>query len=179
MDSLQNLKMLFLACFILTASCTQKGGSNEIKTSETTAVKMDSLASYQLNLIEYPKAFLAANELEDWEEFETLHESLERLKELNFNGIEVDLIALFTRVKGLRTAPFPEKFEIPQIKSRLKVVEMQVQKARYFTKHYKADSLLPSIELIYTYYNRFVERMVSVNSENQDFGVALDSTSSN
>jgi hypothetical protein len=63
----------------------------------------------------------------------------------------------------------PRELEIPQIKSRLKVVEMQVQKARYFTQHYKTDSLIPSLSLLYQYYNGFILRMVALQNENQEF----------
>ena len=94
---------------------------------------------------------------------------MERLKELNFDGIQVDLIALSSHIKKLRSGPLPRELEIPQIKSRLKVVEMQVQKARYFTQHYKADSLIPSLSLLYQYYNGFILRMVALQNENQEF----------
>ena len=94
---------------------------------------------------------------------------MERIKELNFDGIEVDLIALNSTVKDLRSGPMPRKLEYPQIKSRLKVVEMQVQKKRYFTKHYKTDSLIPALNLLYEYYNGFISRMISLQNEDQDF----------
>jgi hypothetical protein len=101
---------------------------------------------------------------------------MERLKELNFDGVEVDLIALSSRVKSLRSGPLPQKLEVPQIISRLKVVEMQVQKARYFTQYYKKDSLIPALNLLYDYYNGFVSRMVSLQNEDQDFETGLETT---
>ena len=130
---------------------------------------MDSLSSPKLKLIPYPEEFIEAYELEEWKDFEKLYESMERLKELNFDGIEVDLIALSSRIKELRSGSLPRKLEVPQIKSRLKVVEMQVQKARYFTKHYKKDSLIPSLILLYEYFNGFVSRMESIEKEDQKF----------
>ena len=44
---------------------------------------------------------------------------------------------------------------------------MQVMKARYFTQYYKKDSLVPAVELIYTHYNDFVKRMISLQNETQ------------
>jgi len=45
------------------------------------------------------------------------------------------------------------------------VVEMQAQKSRYFTRYYKKDSLVPSIQKLYTAYNAFLSRMLSLKEE--------------
>lgn len=154
---------------IIFSSCNNDKNKNGETASDKNEILLDSLSSPNLELIEYPKEFISDHQLEDWEGFEKLHQSMERLKELNFNGIQVDLIALSSHIKKLRSGPLPRELEIPQIKSRLKVVEMQVQKARYFTQHYKADSLIPSLSLLYQYYNGFILRMVALQNENQEF----------
>ena len=156
-----------LLMVIVFSSCNSN--KNAITVSQTTELVLDSLSSPKLKLIPYPEEFIEAYELEEWKDFEKLYESMERLKELNFDGIEVDLIALSSRIKELRSGSLPRKLEVPQIKSRLKVVEMQVQKARYFTKHYKKDSLIPSLILLYEYFNGFVSRMKSLEKEDQEF----------
>ena len=156
-----------LLMVIVFSSCNSN--KNAITVSQTTELVLDSLSSPKLKLIPYPEEFIEAYELEEWKDFEKLYESMERLKELNFDGIEVDLIALSSRIKELRSGSLPRKLEVPQIKSRLKVVEMQVQKARYFTKHYKKDSLIPSLILLYEYFNGFVSRMESIEKEDQEF----------
>ena len=55
---------------------------------------------------------------------------------------------------------------MPQIRSRLKVVEMQVQKSLYFTQHFREDSLIPSLNTIYVFYNALVSRMNTLEEEN-------------
>lgn len=156
-----------LLMVIVFSSCNSN--KNAITVSQTTELVLDSLSSPKLKLTPYPEEFIEAYELEEWKDFEKLYESMKRLKELNFDGIEVDLIALSFRIKELRSGSLPRKLEVPQIKSRLKVVEMQVQKARYFTKHYKKDSLIPSLILLYEYFNGFVSRMKSLEKEDQEF----------
>jgi hypothetical protein len=42
---------------------------------------------------------------------------------------------------------------------------MQAQKARYFNRHYKKDSLVPSLEKLYTAYNAMLSRMLSLREE--------------
>ena len=50
-------------------------------------------------------------------------------------------------------------FDIPII------VQMQTQKSRYFTKHYKKDSLIPSLKAVYSKYNSLIYRMMVLNDE--------------
>ena len=159
MNHMLNRFFFILILAIIFSSCN----------NDKNKILLDSLSSPNFELTNYPKEFISDYELEDWEGFEKLHQSMKRLKELNFDGIQVDLIALSSHIKKLRSGPLPRELEIPQIKSRLKVVEMQVQKARYFTQHYKADSLIPSLSLLYQYYNGFILRMVALQNENQEF----------
>jgi len=174
MNQLPYFQTVLLLFIITNTGCNDNKTETGLSSTDTTEINLISSNKTSLNLIDYPKEFLQANELDQWEEFEKLHESMERLKELNFDGVEVDLIALSSRVKSLRSGPLPQKLEVPQIISRLKVVEMQVQKARYFTQHYKKDSLIPALDLLYDYYNGFVSRMVSLQNEDQDFETGLE-----
>ena len=128
MEQLIKQNFIIFILFILLVSCESKQNKQGFTSSDTTLIVRDSLNSPQLDLIAYPEEFLAAFELVEWEGFKKLHQSMERLKELNFEGIEVDLIALSSYIKNLRSDPLPRKLEIPQIKSRLKVLEMQVTK---------------------------------------------------
>ena len=123
----QTVLLLF---FVTYTGCNENKTGTGLTSSDTTEINLTSSKKTSLNLIDYPKEFLQANELDEWEGFENLHESMERLKELNFDGVEVDLLALSARVKSLRSGSLPQKLEVPQIISRLKVVEMQVQKAK-------------------------------------------------
>tara|TARA_X000000950_G_scaffold276551_1_gene364639 strand:- start:352 stop:894 length:543 start_codon:yes stop_codon:yes gene_type:complete len=176
MNQLPYFQTVLLLFIITNTGCNDNKTETGLTSTDTTEINLISSNKTSLNLIDYPKEFLQANELDEWEGFENLHESMERLKELNFDGVEVDLIALSSRVKSLRSGPLPQKLEVPQIISRLKVVEMQVQKARYFTQHYKKDSLIPALNLLYDYYNGFVSRMVSLQNEDQDFETGLETT---
>ena len=169
MNRILNRIFFVLILGIVFSSCNNDKNKNGETASDKNEILLDSLSSPNFELIKYPKEFISDYELEDWEGFKKLHQSMERLKELNFDGIQVDLIALSSHIKKLRSGPLPRELEIPQIKSRLKVVEMQVQKARYFTQHYKADSLIPSLSLLYQYYNGFILRMVALQNENQEF----------
>ena len=116
-------------------------------------------------LVNYPEELLKENGLEEWEDFRNLYESLNRLRNLDLRSVEVNILTLSSRLKTLLSKNLPGGFEKPQIRSRLKVVQMQTQKSRYFTKHYKKDSLVPSLKAVYSKYNSLIYRMMVLNDE--------------
>ena len=77
----------------------------------------------------------------------------------------VNIIGISARIKKIVSDTLPGGFETPQIRSRFKVVQMQTQKARYFTKHYKEDSLIPSLKTLYGHYNALLLRMQVLKQE--------------
>ena len=79
--------------------------------------------------------------------------------------VEVNIIGLSSLLKDLISGNLPKEFETPQIRSRLKVVKMQAQKSRYFTRHYKKDSLIPSLKAMYGHYNALISRMIILKQE--------------
>ena len=108
---------------------------------------------------------LKENGLEGWDEFRSLYETMVRLKELDLRDVEVNIIGLSSLLKDLISGNLPQEFETPQIRSRLKVVKMQAQKSRYFTRHYKKDSLIPSLKALYGHYNALIYRMIILKQE--------------
>lgn len=155
--------MLYLLCF---TAC-----KNEVPLESTTSSTLESnkkkasSMTARFELAEYPEAFLKENGLEEWEEFIDLYDSFERLKELDLRDVQVNIIGISARVKKLVSNSLPGGFEAPQIRSRLKVVQMQTQKSRYFTKYYKEDSLVPSLKKLYENYNALLERMQVLKQE--------------
>ena len=164
---MKKIKYLFLLLMIL-QSCNNTD-TNQVVSSSLQVESLDSLKLNQVinfNLIEYPAVFLKSEGLEKWEDFEKLHSTLKRLSELNLRDIQVDLLTLSARLKTVSKKSLPETLEVPQIRSRLKVVEMQAQKSRYFTKYYREDSLISSLNKLYKSYNALVSRMKTLDEEN-------------
>ena len=162
---MKKIEYLFLLLMIL-QSCNN---TDQVVSSSLQVESLDSLKLNQVinfNLIEYPAVFLKSEGLEKWEDFEKLHSTLKRLSELNLRDIQVDLLTLSARLKTVSKKSLPETLEVPQIRSRLKVVEMQAQKSRYFTKYYREDSLIPSLNKLYKSYNALVSRMKTLDEEN-------------
>ena len=162
---MKKIEYLFLLLMIL-QSCNN---TNQVVSSGLKVDSMDSLTLNQainFNLIEYPGVFLRSEGLEEWQDFKKLHESLKRLSNLNLRDVQVDLLSLSVRLKEVSKKTLPGTLEVPQIRSRLKVVEMQAQKSRYFTQYYREDSLIPSLNKLYESYNALVSRMTTLDAEN-------------
>ena len=162
---MKKIEYLFLLLMIL-QSCnnTDQVVSPSLQVESLDSLKLNQVVNF--NLIEYPAVFLKSEGLEKWEDFEKLHSTLKRLSELNLRDIQVDLLTLSARLKTVSKKSLPETLEVPQIRSRLKVVEMQAQKSRYFTKYYREDSLIPSLNKLYKSYNALVSRMKTLDEEN-------------
>ena len=156
----------FVLCLFFISAC-KNGAPLESTTSTTLEYNEEPstplIASFELAA--YPEALLKETGLEEWEEFVNLYESFERLKELDLRDVEVNIIGISARIKKLTSDTLPGGFEAPQIRSRFKVVQMQTQKARYFTKHYKEDSLIPSLKALYGHYNALLLRMQILKQE--------------
>ena len=162
---MKKIEYLFLLLMIL-QSCNN---TDQTVSSSTKVDSKDSLTLNQainFNLIEYPGVFLRSEGLEEWQDFKKLHESLKRLSNLNLRDVQVDLLSLSGRLKEVSKKTLPGTLEVPQIRSRLKVVEMQAQKSRYFTQYYREDSLIPSLNKLYESYNALVSRMTTLDAEN-------------
>ena len=162
---MKKIEYLFLLLMIL-QSCnnTDQVVSPSLQVESLDSLKLNQVVNF--NLIEYPAVFLKSKGLEKWEDFEKLHSTLKRLSELNLRDIQVDLLTLSARLKTVSKKSLPETLEVPQIRSRLKVVEMQAQKSRYFTQYYREDSLILSLNKLYESYNALVSRMTTLDAEN-------------
>ena len=153
----------FFIINLLLISC-QNGVKEENTTNRNANDKEKSMYA-ELELVIYPEDLMKENGLEEWEEFKNLHESLEKIKELDFRDIEVNMLALSGIIKNLLSKPLPGGFDTPQIRSRMKVVQMQSQKVKYFTRYFKKDSLIPSLKHLYKQYNSMIDRMLSLKEE--------------
>lgn len=160
-----SLRYFVLFLFCITACKNGKPVESTVSGTLANNEETSSPLTAQFDLVEYPEALLKENGLEEWEEFVDLYEALERLKELDLRDVGVNIIGISARIKKIVSDTLPGGFETPQIRSRFKVVQMQTQKARYFTKHYKEDSLIPSLKTLYGHYNALLLRMQVLKQE--------------
>ena len=153
---------LFIMVFLL-FSCKGPVKTDKIKKNK------DSIFSNALKekiiLKSFPDNFFKLNGIDDWDSFERFQSSVEGMSKMNPKSLDVFLNGLSINIEKLEKSEFPEIFDNPQILSRLKLLRMQSLKVKYFTKFYTKDSIKPSLNELYSYYNSLVERMITITKE--------------
>ena len=154
---------------ILCSSCKNSSKPN-INTQEALKSEKQKQINFNidLNLYDYPEELIKNYGIDNWEEFKNLHSLFDQFRNLDFRNVDIEISKLSKSLKKLLSKKLPKKFEKPQIRSRLKVVQMQSQKSYYFTKHFKKDSLIPSLKKLYESYNSVISRMYSFEEESND-----------
>jgi len=101
----KNLIFTFLLlglCF----SCISNSSNQTVSTTTEALEDEKEDLVYDFSLNEYPAAFLKEEQLDEWEDFERLYNSMKQLSELNLNDVQVDLLALSTRIKNISKSKF-------------------------------------------------------------------------
>ena len=158
-------------CVILILSCKNHSTQNFNNSKEIFESHNQKAfnSNVDFKLSDYPEEIIKNYEIENWDEFKNLHDLLNQLRILDFRNVDLEILKLNKILKNLLSKKLPDKFEKPQIRSRLKLVFMQSQKSYYFTKHFKEDSLISSLEDLYKSYNSMISRMNNLEDEFQEF----------
>ena len=119
----------------------------------------------KITLKSFPENFFKLNGIDDWDSFERFQSSVEGMSKMNPKSLDVFLNGLSINIEKLEKSELPEIFNKPQILSRLKLIRMQVLKAKYFTEYYTKDSIKPALNELYSYYNSLIERMIAITKE--------------
>ena len=121
----------------------------------TTPIKLDSISvQYRIK-----------NEIFNWPEFTAFLDGFDGLRKLNPEGNLVFIEELELKLKILSKSRFPKKLDLPDIKSRLKVVQTMLMKSRYYSKNKNWEELDISLQNLYLSYNSFINRIKSINEE--------------
>ena len=149
--------LLFFACNEASQPTTPYTISETLNITEREASKLEKL----------PANFFENLEVDSWKDLTDLQESVERLATLNKKSIGTNLINLRGRTKRMVKSEYPEPFNIPAVKSRVKVLQMQSGKCLYFTRHYSEDSLQGALDMLYDQYNFLIKRIRSVGEDDE------------
>lgn len=119
------------------------------------------------------------NEIFNWPEYTAFTDGFESLTKLNPEGNLVFIEELELKLKTLSKSRFPKKLDLPDIKSRLKVVQTMLMQSRYHSKNKNWKELDVSLQNLYLSYNSFINRIKSINEEINLFGDEINLSSSN
>lgn len=142
----------FAALLLCTNACKNSAESEQV--SET--------SSYEINTTNWPKKVSvngqAMSILSEWsalKEFEVVFDGLYLVD--NKDDLALTLDDLIDKQNDLEASEYPEKFDVPQVKSRQKVLKTYMQKVKGDLHYYKdpQESILQLIEAYNAFRNQF------------------------
>ena len=150
--------MPILTLFILLQACQETKGEGESSKEEIQFFALDSMPSrVALNS-------KAANIVRNWREFNDLETGFDALSTVvNEEDLILVLEDLVDKQKQLEEGFYPPEFDIPQVKSRQKVLKTFIYKTRAAAE-YRIDATDPAIEMINAYNALRAQLNVIVNN---------------
>ena len=111
------------------------------------------------------------NSLDSWTELNNFIDRFENLNNLIPEGNLVFIEELINKTDQLIKSDFPDNMDVPDIKSRIKVVKSMLLKCRYNSKNENWEDLDLSLEELFTSYNSLINRITSVVDDYDIFKV--------
>ncbi|MBG47646.1 MAG: hypothetical protein CML05_05080 [Pseudozobellia sp.] len=148
------MKRMFFFAFVAFSLFSCKNENNNEETS--------SASSYELNVESWPKKLVinqtALDILQDWtayQAFETAFDALYKVE--NKEDLALTIDDLIEKQKELVASEYPEKFDIPQIKSRQKVFRTYILKIKGDLYYYQnpEESIMQMFEAYNAFRNQF------------------------
>ena len=157
------LNKKFLFTIVIFSSCTQNIETiNEISIQSNPIVKTETQSTFV-----FDKKFIDESYLDEWTEFKLLKSDILDLS----NSIqEYDSIIKFNqdalyKLSNSSTEIFSSDFELynenPEIKGRLKLLNIQIQKTKYNFNRLNKSEALKELNKIIIYYNYSANMIVS------------------
>tara|TARA_B100001778_G_C18593028_1_gene633208 strand:+ start:1454 stop:1960 length:507 start_codon:yes stop_codon:yes gene_type:complete len=136
---------------------------------------IDSTQSYSFSnpkkLVNLSMEYIRSNSLDSWSELNNFIDRFENLNNMIPEGNLVFIEELINKTDQLIKSDFPDKLDVPDIKSRIKVVKSLLLKCRYNSKNENWEDLDISLEELFISYNSLINRITSVVDENDIFRV--------
>ena len=151
--------------FVLVVACIPKNQTSVQTKNQTKDTIFFTLSSKPARLVKIPENLYAKLDIDEWEALTRWTDDFEDFTALDTNGVSSFLEALEVQTKTFYKTKFPPKFEIYPVRSRLKVVLMQIQKAKFYASKQQMDRLEPALDTMYIQYNSFLNRIIDLGDE--------------
>lgn len=158
------LLVLFIL-FVLIVACVPKNQTFIKIKNQTKDTIFFTLSSKPARLVKVPENLYAKLDIDEWEALTRWTDDFEDFTALDTKGVSSFLEALELQTKTFYKTKFPPKFEIYPVRSRLKVVLMQIQKAKFYASIQRLDRLEPALDTMYIQYNSFLNRIIDLGDE--------------
>ncbi len=156
--------LFFLISTLIFFSCNSSPKKNKVET-----LTKDSITSAKFSevkfLKEFSNEFIINNHLDQWVEFISFKESIESISNMDPKGITFYLDELGKKTEELLESSKPKSFDAAPIISRIKVIQMQVMKCKFYSENQESEKLEKALKNLNQYYNFLLSRMISFTEE--------------
>jgi hypothetical protein len=152
-------------------------GNKKTEVTNENIVQEDSLVKIDLTNSENKIIYLPSNikvldtTLFSNRNFSKFKESIEALEDLNKITIDEYLFAAIVASSAVINSQLPKDFEIPAVKSRLRVVKTNLLKSRFYSQQEDMESLTKTLDEVFESYNILLKRiddLIVSEEENQE-----------
>ena len=152
-------------------------GNKKTEVTNENIVQEDSLVKIDLTNSENKIIYLPSNikvldtTLFSNRNFSKFKESIEALEDLNKITIDEYLFAAIVASSAVINSQLPKDFEIPAVKSRLRVVKTNLLKSRFYAQQEDMESLTKTLDEVFESYNILLKRiddLIVSEEENQE-----------
>ena len=151
--------------FVSVVACGPKNKTSIQTKNQTKDTIFFTLSSKPARLVIVPENLYAKLDIDEWEALTRWTDDFEDFTALDTKGVTSFLEALEVQTKTFYKTKFPPEFEIHPVRSRLKVVLMQIQKAKFYASTQQLDRLEPALDTMYFQYNNFLNRIIDLGDE--------------
>lgn len=150
---------LFNILFILVIiGCSEKQLINKDASSKINKKsQLDSLLIKDFEFFKIPAEKKIDSIFINFKQFNSFSKTILNLKKLDINGIEVFLMDAIVKSDELLGSEFPNIIDIPQVKSRLKVVKTNILICKFHSSNNEINKLNIAMEEMFISYNAFLK----------------------
>ena len=160
---------IYVIVILVIIGCSEK---QLIKKNEPSKIEesnqIDSLSNSDFEFFKLPTDDDIDSIMVNFKKFNSFSKTILNLSRLDVNGLEVFLMDAIVKSDELLVSKFPSVIDLPQVKSRLKVVKTKILICKFHSSNDEINKLNISMEEMFNSYNHFLEIIyeIIINEKN-------------
>jgi hypothetical protein len=160
---------IYVIVILVIIGCSEKQLIKKIEPSKIEeSNQIDSLSYSDFEFFKLPTNDEIDSIMVNFKKFNSFSKTILNLSRLDVNGLEVFLMDAIVKSDELLLSKFPSVIDLPQVKSRLKVVKTKILICKFHSSNNEINKLTISMEEMFSSYNDFLEIIyeIIINEKN-------------
>ena len=160
---------IYVIVILVIIGCSEKQLIKKIEPSKIEeSNQIDSLLNSDFEFFKLPTDDDIDSIMVNFKKFNSFSKTILNLSRLDVNGLEVFLMDAIVKSDELLLSKFPSVIDLPQVKSRLKVVKTKILICKFHSSNDEINKLTISMEEMFSSYNDFLEIIyeIIINEKN-------------